>query len=1068
MVRLDRLAALVGSMCAVTAAAVVPSGLQSRAAACAQPSSYIAGEPNWHDPDSGIFGIGTTSTHEQSLPLPEQNARTGPRGSRLPGSSAKVSTSGLTWTLTNSNQSIKVPAKFPSVVHLDLLTAGIIDDPNIGLNEGSTRWIWKDDWTYSSDIKPLLPQLTAYNSTWLYFGALDAPANVSLGGKPIAATFNAFHDWRFDVSSIISAIANGSNTDSTLRILFPSAPAYAAEESKKIPFIPNQKTQPFPSVTTVYEIPNREFVRKTQSDFAWDWGPAYSPSGPLKPAYFVGLDPVSKTATQSSCSLVGKTSSVFVYETSIDIHRHGSVNNLPPNQKADWIVQITLSAVSTIDQKATLQVEFPELPGTLQNVTLSSGFFSPTFKKGDDRVVTASFKVPANQPELWWPIKYGNPKTYDLQLTLRDSTGSSTTWTRKTGFRTVVVSQADISRAERAKGVAPGQKFEFQVNGKVIYAEAINMIPLDVFTPRVSVDRYTYLIEGALAVGQNMIRVWGGGHYQTTQFYDLADQYGILVWSEFIFAASCGYPTYNSFLDNVVEEVGSLVRRKNRHPAQATWVGNSEGCVFGLIRASNLRGQIAEQRLGFWLLIHYIPSASPSHLPHSELLSIFAPLQNVFNASYYFDGYDKLFHRKIRDEVLSNTKAISYVPSSSTTGYFSLNPYIPRLNQSSPGDIIGGTESYGYNMSQIFDVDQLYTLRLGRFAVEFGFHALPSIYSFDRILPTLDDYEFNSTVVRQHNKHNPAGSLEYPFPADDGQGQMSQGVNLYLPTPNKDSDRRANLDAWSYATQILQYLDVAVEMLFFRSRSGAEETNRGIMPWQMNDVWEGSTWSAIEFTGRWRPLQYAFAKCQDRLVAYPQWQSSKQTLSLFAISDFDTEVQGTATWTWYDFAGKPLAPTQNASFTIQPLNATVFFSATNLSNIFPAGADSNNAWLKVNVKSADGGYGNEQIWTLPGALVRAPLQNPGLSLTSAGSDTFTLTAKGPGTAAYAFLEHPEGVLGWWEDAGESVAPKANRPTNVLFLNPGESRTLRFVVKFDRTGGDWRKDVRVRSLWDITH
>ncbi|KAE8225113.1 hypothetical protein CF319_g2097 [Tilletia indica] len=1023
MVTLRQVAALIASVSAVTA-----SALQPRAPGCAQPSSYIAGEPNWHDPSSGLFGIGTTSTHEQSLPLPAQNASTGDRGNRNSGSSNQVSTSGLTWTVTNSNRSISVPAKFPSVVHLDLLAAGIIDDPNIGLNEGTERWIWQDDWTYSADVKSLLPQLIAYNSTWLYFGALDSPANVSLGGKPISATYNAFHDWRFDVSSIIAGIANGSNTDSTLRILFPSAPKYAAEESKKIPFIPNQKTEPFPSVTTVYQIANREFVRKTQSDFAWDWGPAYSPTGPLKPAYFVGLDPVNNTATQSACSLVGKTSSVFVYETSIDIYRQGSINNLPPNQKADWIVKVTLSAVSTRDQKATLQVEFPELPGTLQNVTLSSGFLSPTFKKGDNTVVTATFKVPANQPELWWPIKYGNPKTYDLQLTLKDSAGSSSTWTRKTGFRTVIVSQADISISERVKGVAPGQKFEFEVNGQVIYAEAINMIPLDVFTPRVSGDRYTYLIEGALAVGQNMIRVWGGGHYQTTQFYDLADSYGMLVWSEFIFAASCGYPTYNSFVNNVVEEVGSVVRRNNRHPSQATWVGNSEG----------------------------------------ELLSIFAPLQTIANASYYQNGYDLLFHRKIRDELLRNTKSISYVPSSSTTGYFSLNPYLPRLNKSLPGDIIGGTEWYGYNMSEIFDISKFYTLRVGRFAVEFGFHALPSIYSLDRVLPTLADYEFNSTVVRSHNKHNPAGSLEYPFPADDGQKEMTQGVNFYLPTPNKGNDKRATLDAWSFATQILQFIDVTTEMLFFRSRSGAEETNRGIMPWQMNDIWEGTTWAAIEFTGRWRPLQYAFSQCQDRLVAYPQWEPAKQTLSLFAISDFSTTLQGSATWTWYDFAGKALSPTQNATFTIQPLNATVFYSATNVSNIFPVGVDPTNAWLKVNVKSADGGYANEQVWTLPGTLAKAPYQNPGLSLTSTGSsNTFTLSAKGPGTAAYAFMEHPEGVLGWWELV-EGGAPKGNQPFNVVFLNPGESRKVRFVVKFDRTSGGWAKDVRVRSLWDISH
>ncbi|KAK0531353.1 hypothetical protein OC842_003646 [Tilletia horrida] len=1035
MVRIGRIFGAVVATVSCASAVRVPSAarLDPRAPSCAQPSSYIAGEPNWHDPSTGIFGIGTTSTHEQSLPLPAQNASTGDRGNRNPGAGTQVSAAGLSWTLTSSNGSVSVPAKFPSVVHLDLLAAGVIDDPNIGLNEGSTRWIWRDDWTYSADIKSILPQLSAYNSTWLYFGALDAPANVSLGGRPVAATYNAFHDWRFDVSSIVRGIANGTVSDSTLRIFFPSAVNYAAVESQKVPFIPNQKTEPFPSVTTIYEIPNREFVRKTQSDFGWDWGPAYSPSGPLKPAYFVGLDPVNgSSASAPSCNLVGKTSSVFVYETSIDIYRAGSINNLPPNQNADWIVKLTLSAVSSRQQKVNLMVEFPELAGTRQNVSLSTGFLTSSLKAGDNERITATFRIPAKTPELWWPIKYGNPKQYDLQLTLTDSAGSSTLWTRKTGFRTIVVSQQSVSLAERLRGVAGGQKFEFQVNGQTIYAEAINMIPIDTFTPRVSGDRYNYLIQSALAVGQNLIRVWGGGHYQTTQFYDLADQAGMMVWSEFIFAASCGYPVYDSFVNNVVEEVSSLVRRNNRHPSQATWVGNSEG----------------------------------------ELLSIFAPLQTIQNASYYQGNYDKLFHRKIRDELLKNTESMSYVPSSSTTGYLSLNPYIPRNNASLPGEIFGGTEWYGYNMTDIFNIDNFYRLRLGRFAVEFGLHSLPSIYSLDRILPTLDDYEFNSTVVRNHNKHNPPGGLVYPYPADDGQGQMSQGVQLYLPTPNKGSDKRATLDAWAYGTHLIQYLNVVVEMLFYRSRSGAEETNRGIMPWQMNDIWEGSTWSAIEFTGRWKPLQYAFAQCQDRLVGYPEWRPLTQTLSLFAISDLNTALTGTASWTWYDFAGKELAPTQTVPFTIQPINSTVLFRATNVSNIIPASASSpNNAWLRFSVKSSDGSYANEQVWSLPGSLAAAPLQNPGLSLASSGSNTWTVKAAGPGTAAYVYLEHPEGVLGWFEDASASNpvgGARGNRPLNVFFLNPGESKTVRFNVQYDRTGGAWTSGVRVRSVWDIAH
>ncbi len=40
----------------------------------------------------------------------------------------------LSWTLKNENGSIVIPAKVPSQAHLDLLDAGIITEPLLGIN----------------------------------------------------------------------------------------------------------------------------------------------------------------------------------------------------------------------------------------------------------------------------------------------------------------------------------------------------------------------------------------------------------------------------------------------------------------------------------------------------------------------------------------------------------------------------------------------------------------------------------------------------------------------------------------------------------------------------------------------------------------------------------------------------------------------------------------------------------------------------------------------------------------------------------------------------------------------
>lgn len=73
----------------------------------------------------------------------------------------------------------------------------------------------------------------------------------------------------------------------------------------------------------------------------------------------------------------------------------------------------------------------------------------------------------------------------------------------------------------------------------------------------------------------NMLRVWGGGLYESELFYNMADEYGIMIWQDFMFA--CGmYPTTEEFLESVKEEVIQNIRRLKNHPSIVLWAGNNE------------------------------------------------------------------------------------------------------------------------------------------------------------------------------------------------------------------------------------------------------------------------------------------------------------------------------------------------------------------------------------------------------------------------------------------------------------------------------------------------------------
>ena len=190
-----------------------------------------------------------------------------------------ISLEGNGWTLSNPSLNVSVPAHLPSQAHLDLYANQVIGNPYYGLNDFNLRWVAWANWTYTSD--PIVG-LSSNASTWLQFDGLDTFTSISFCGQHVASTNNQFRQYWFDVSSVLASCT--SEADRVLSIDFGSAPKIADEIAAQ----PGQETWP-QGPQLIYEFPNRWFIRKEQSDFGWDWGPAFAPAGPWKPAYVVQL-----------------------------------------------------------------------------------------------------------------------------------------------------------------------------------------------------------------------------------------------------------------------------------------------------------------------------------------------------------------------------------------------------------------------------------------------------------------------------------------------------------------------------------------------------------------------------------------------------------------------------------------------------------------------------------------------------------------------------------------------------------------------------------------------------------
>lgn len=180
----------------------------------------------------------------------------------------------------------------------------------------------------------------------------------------------------------------------------------------------------------------------------------------------------------------------------------------------------------------------------------------------------ASAALTVENPKLWWCNNMGEQTLYDLDISVLTLDGKLLCKkSQKIGLR-------EIALDVKEDGI--GKNFCFYINGRRIFARGANWIPADSFINNVSDERLYDLLYKAKACNMNMLRVWGGGYYESDRFYDLCDRLGLLVWQDCNFACS-PYPFNDKdFLDEVLAEVSDNVLRLKNHACLCLWAGNNE------------------------------------------------------------------------------------------------------------------------------------------------------------------------------------------------------------------------------------------------------------------------------------------------------------------------------------------------------------------------------------------------------------------------------------------------------------------------------------------------------------
>lgn len=178
----------------------------------------------------------------------------------------------------------------------------------------------------------------------------------------------------------------------------------------------------------------------------------------------------------------------------------------------------------------------------------------------------ATASVDLESVRRWWPRGYGDAELYDVTVQLVAADRVLDDWAGRVGFRSV--------RLDRIPD-AHGTSMTFVVNDVPVYIRGANWIPDDAFPHRVTRERYEARIRQAISANVNLLRVWGGGIYESDDFYDVCDELGMLSWQDFLFACAA-YPEEEPMRSEVEAEARDNITRLMPHASLVLWNGNNE------------------------------------------------------------------------------------------------------------------------------------------------------------------------------------------------------------------------------------------------------------------------------------------------------------------------------------------------------------------------------------------------------------------------------------------------------------------------------------------------------------
>ncbi len=165
-----------------------------------------------------------------------------------------------------------------------------------------------------------------------------------------------------------------------------------------------------------------------------------------------------------------------------------------------------------------------------------------------------------DKPRLWWPLNKGKQELYDIAFRAEIKGETVDKLASRFGIREIT---SDTNTPDKSR--------TFRINGKSVFIKGTNWVPENML--RISDERTYAEVRYTAQAGINMIRFWGGGITESDYFFQLCDELGIMVWTEFWMTGDTKHP-YD--LGLYLKNAASTIKRIRNHASLAYYVCSNE------------------------------------------------------------------------------------------------------------------------------------------------------------------------------------------------------------------------------------------------------------------------------------------------------------------------------------------------------------------------------------------------------------------------------------------------------------------------------------------------------------